>query len=414
MYSRLADFLHKIQRIQSLMTLVSTGQAKEDEYDDEYKNLYSELARHFTESGLANPNPFRSLGEFYGYYRTNLPTWKERRTFIKAMYDDTAKIINKALESNKYGAEDVRLELLPSSTLPLELIVADTLQDIGYEMVESNLSIPSGSQIDFVMKRNGKSYGVEVKSRKVELDDLRGAIDVRSNVDLDNFLIVSKTNFDDDVREMARRYEIELKTTDDILKEMEKAKISTQNYKTGITGLLDFQNNQPTPDKLLLVDYRRALEDTFSATTNDKKKRSLERLGTILVRMIKGLDIIRTNVVTETEEIDILVKNESEAVFWRRLPNPFLIECKNWSKPVDADTIRSYKGKIPELNFRILIALNGITGKTERDDARGVIRDARKRGHFIVVLDKTDLQEIAKGVNPAERINTRYYELFQS
>ena len=55
-----------------------------------------------------------------------------------------------------------------------------------------------------------------------------------------------------------------------------------------------------------------------------------------------------------------------------------------------------------EIRFRILITINGITGKDEREDARSVIRDARKEGRIIIVLDKNDLEDIAKGIYPAE------------
>ena len=66
-----------------------------------------------------------------------------------------------------------------------------------------------------------------------------------------------------------------------------------------------------------------------------------------------------------------------------------------------------------EIRFRILITINGITGKGEREDAGGVIRDARKEGRIIIVLDKNDLEDIAKGIYPVEKINTKYYELYK-
>lgn len=139
----------------------------------------------------------------------------------------------------------------------------------------------------------------------------------------------------------------------------------------------------------------------------------MEELGTILIKMIEGLDGIKKNVNTDTQEIDILVRNESEEPFWQRLPNPFLVECKNWSKPVTASEIRNFDGKMQEINFRIMIAMNDITGENERKDARGVIRDARIRGRHIIVLDKNDLIDIAKGVHPAERINAKFYDLYE-
>jgi hypothetical protein len=154
-------------------------------------------------------------------------------------------------------------------------------------------------------------------------------------------------------------------------------------------------------------------EACLSAKTNDEKKKNLEALGAMLIEMIEGLKVMGKDVRTETEEIDLMVINESEHRFWRRLSNPFLVECKNWSKPVGASEIRSFDGKKKNIRFRIMIAINGITGKGEREDARGVIRDLCNEGRHIVVLDKKDLEDIAKGTHPTDKISAKYYELYE-
>ena len=297
--------------------------------------------------------------------------------------------------------------------LPWEEIVASGLSELGYNLVENMTVAPSGTSIDFVMEHEGQLIGVEVKTRNVEPDDLKGTLDTRSALDLENMMVVSNREFETDTQKFAEENSIQLKTIENILEAMNEAKLSTTQFKKSISNLMNFTRKQVKPSPSLLKEFAETLEKTLAAETNKEKKDSLERLAEILVNMIEGLEVIDKDVNTKTEEIDHLVKNESKDQFWQRLPSPFLIECKNWSNPVSAKEIRDFDGKMDEITFRIMIAINGITGRSEREDAKGVIRDARKKGRHIVVLDKEDLKDIAKGVHPAEKINAKYYELFK-
>jgi len=299
------------------------------------------------------------------------------------------------------------------ATPPWEHIVASGLAKLGYKEVESMTVTPSGSSIDLLMQYEGQLIGVEVKARAVEPEDLRGAIDVRSSLGLDNMMVVSNKDFGEDTRRVAEEHGIRLAKIDDILRWMDEAKIPTTESRADISNLANFIKTHPEPKKNLLEEFNTSLRSALEAETNKDKGESLEGLAQILIDMIEGLDVIEKNVNTETEEIDLLVKNESPLPFWMRLPNPFLVECKNWSKPVGAKEIRDFKGKMDEISFRIMIAINGVTGKGERDAAKGVIRDARKQKNHIVILDKEDLGDIAKGMHPAEKINEKFYELYR-
>jgi len=226
-------------------------------------------------------------------------------------------------------------------------------------------------------------------------------------------MVVSNRDFGEDTIKVAEENSIRLVKIDDILRWMDEAKVPTTESKADISNLFDFIETLPKPKENLLKKFDTYLRNALKAETNKGKKESLEGLAEILIGMIEGLEVIKKNANTETEEIDLLVKNESPLPFWMRLPNPFLVECKNWSKPIGAKEIRDFKGKMDEISFRVMIAINGITGRDERDAAKGVIRDARKQKNHIVVLDKEDLEDIAKGMHPAEKINAKYYELFR-
>ena len=316
------------------------------------------------------------------------------------------------IESRRFAnvkKKEKRIEPLP----PWEEVVASGLSKLGYELIENMTVAPSGSSIDFVMRDKDQLIGVEVKAGHVEPDDLRGAIDTRSNLGLDNMMVISKEEFRKETQEFAEEHGIRLNTIENILAKMDEAKISTTQLKRNISNLLQFAEEQPKPKERLIEEFRIALDNSSSAKTNKEKKDSLEKVGVLLIKMIEGLDVLETNVNTETEEIDILVKNESEDPFWQRLPTPFLVECKNWSKPVGAKEIRDFDGKMDEITFRIMISIDGVTGKSERKAAKGVIRDARIKGRHIIVLDKEDLKDVASGMHPAEKINAKFYEIYK-
>jgi hypothetical protein len=160
--------------------------------------------------------------------------------------------------------------------------------------------------------------------------------------------------------------------------------------------------------------FARFLHRVRQAQTNDEKKKSLEYLAEFLFETIKGLKVVDRDLRTSAEEIDRLVRNESDEPFWRNLGNPFLVECKNWGVPVGAKEIRDLKGKMDSRGIKtgFLLAKSGVSGNDYRD-ARLAIREALTNGRYIVVLDDSDLQEIADGTPPSEKLRDKYEDLFR-
>jgi hypothetical protein len=156
------------------------------------------------------------------------------------------------------------------------------------------------------------------------------------------------------------------------------------------------------------------LDRVRQATTNNEKKQSLEYLAEFLFGTIKGLQVIDRNLRTSAEEIDRLVRNESDEAFWSSLGNPLLVECKNWGVAAGAKEIRDLGGKMGSRSIRtaFLIAKSGVSGNDYRD-ARLEIRQALGNGKYIIVLSDTDLQEIAEGLPPLEKFRDKYEDLFR-
>ena len=94
---------------------------------------------------------------------------------------------------------------------------------------------------------------------------------------------------------------------------------------------LDFGRSQIDRDtlaeRLILADWD-ALQ---RATSPAEKGRSLENLCSALFVTISGWAQLESRVRLASEEIDIVIFNESVDKFWERFGSLILVECKNWS-----------------------------------------------------------------------------------
>jgi hypothetical protein len=159
--------------------------------------------------------------------------------------------------------------------------------------------------------------------------------------------------------------------------------------------------------------FKMSLERVLSAKTKDEKKKSFENLANFMLGSIDPSISVWQNVLTATEEIDLLLKNEANDPFWLRLGSPILVECKYWKKPIGTSVLRDFKGKLDSHGIKtgILLAYSGITGNEWRA-AKLYLKELKASGYHIIYLDKDDLDEIAKGATPSQKIIEKYYWLF--
>jgi hypothetical protein len=159
--------------------------------------------------------------------------------------------------------------------------------------------------------------------------------------------------------------------------------------------------------------FRVFIKKANEAETNHAKKLSYEYLGIFLITAIDGLTVIGHDTRGASEEIDLWVANDSNDSFWRSIRSPFIVECKNWGEPVGVQEVRNLSSIMESKNigFAILMARNGITGDRSHD-AVATIRDDFRKGRYIVVLDQSDLEEIANDLHPTKKIRQKYHDLF--
>lgn len=127
--AQLQDFLTKIQKLRSIMIEVATGESRIEHEEEEYTELYREVALRFEllqEAGLSilNPNEFRSLWDWYDYWSSELDgTYAARRRYIRDLYVSVVEPIETSLYKQKVQAtssegfiQDLKRRLNPQAS----------------------------------------------------------------------------------------------------------------------------------------------------------------------------------------------------------------------------------------------------------------------------------------------------------
>jgi len=119
---------------------------------------------------------------------------------------------------------------------------------------------------------------------------------------------------------------------------------------------------------------------------------------TYLLEGVPGCHVERNSLNNYgTEEVDITVANERLPSGLTMLPEFFLVECKNWSAPVDSTVLGYFVNVVVDrgCSLGVLAAANGITGRQEhRDRAHSIGANALVRGIRILVITSEDLQRL--------------------
>ena len=126
----------------------------------------------------------------------------------------------------------------------------------------------------------------------------------------------------------------------------------------------------------------------------------------------------RRNCRTSTNEIDVQINWTQQARLAGTVSafpcfgESFLCECKNYSGKVDVTYVGKFYSllKVSHMKLGILIAWEGVTGRSAWTDSLGLIKKIALRDEiFIIPLDKKDLGEIRKNTtNIFELIYSKY------
>jgi len=138
----------------------------------------------------------------------------------------------------------------------------------------------------------------------------------------------------------------------------------------------------------------------LNGATTTEKGRALEDLVCYLFGQVPGIAITQRNEMNafDTEEIDVALWNDKDAMGFPFLPDIVIVECKNWSKAVGSGEVNWFDTKLRNrgLEFGVLVATNGITGNGgDLSAAHKIVADALKEKRRLVVITTAEIQALA-------------------
>ncbi|MFI6225028.1 restriction endonuclease [Nocardia salmonicida] len=168
------------------------------------------------------------------------------------------------------------------------------------------------------------------------------------------------------------------------------------DFSAEVDNLLETANDPSAPAHLRGRAYEDVLEHVF--------------------RSVPGC-LVRRNALNHfsSEEVDLAIGNPRGNDSFRLLPELFLVECKNWSKPVDSAAVTTFAAKIRHrsCDLGVLVAANGVTGDPyERSAAyqAAAIALAAERTR-ILLLTTDDLRTLRSGSDIVTLLHNRLLDL---
>jgi hypothetical protein len=153
-----------------------------------------------------------------------------------------------------------------------------------------------------------------------------------------------------------------------------------------------------------------------SSSSHAARGKALEELVVYLMEKIPGVSVIGTNTVSafESEEIDVGLKNLRSSQGLSFLPTFFVVECKNWSRKVGSAEVAWFDWKVRSRGqeLGILVATQGITGRShEMSSAKEIVASALREKRQLVVITKSDIEDVAETADLVRVIEDRIGEL---
>lgn len=126
------------------------------------------------------------------------------------------------------------------------------------------------------------------------------------------------------------------------------------------------------------------------------KGKPLEQFLVWLLAHVPGFEVTLTNIFNHggSNEVDLTVWNGQLQGGFPSFGDSILVECKNWSEPVDSSAVAwfDWKMRLGGATIGILVAANGITGVAERTTAAwSIVSVANMDGRRILVVTLAEL-----------------------
>ena len=156
-------------------------------------------------------------------------------------------------------------------------------------------------------------------------------------------------------------------------------------------------------EERLQAEVKELWHQANTETDKNHKGKLLEDLLVALFKLIPGLHNASPRRHNQLEEIDVVVRNELDDPFWQKEGSYILVECKNWSKPVGVEQLRSFLWKMTHRHDRcrlgIFVSPQGFTEPFE-----GELRALRSSNQLVITLDKDSLHQLIAADDKSEAL----------
>lgn len=148
-----------------------------------------------------------------------------------------------------------------------------------------------------------------------------------------------------------------------------------------------------------------------SASNTYEQGRAHEDLAVHLFESVPGCRVER-NVMNDfrTEEVDVAVGNDRIPAGLPGIANVILVECKDWSRPVDSQAVGYFINKLANrsVELGILLATSGIAGQDVHQHAVALGIGAIARGIKLLLITNDDIASLGTTADFIELVNRRY------
>ena len=242
------------------------------------------------------------------------------------------------------------------------------------------------------------------EKNELNIETVKLLLDTVRAYPANKLILVTWGNITNEVKSLVAVSKIELLDSQKMRQEINERNLdmALDEFRMGVQGDLE--------GKFTKERFRVYLDLVKSACSNIAKKDSLEDLSKYFLNGINGLKVIEKDYRGPSEELDLLVANESDDAPLKAIGNPIAVECRHRRKPATSKDIRDFRGKLTDIGLKagIIITLKGVTG--DPFDAVGVIREARKNGVSIIVITIEDLERVVEGKKPIEIVKDCFYK----
>jgi hypothetical protein len=173
----------------------------------------------------------------------------------------------------------------------------------------------------------------------------------------------------------------------------------------------DWMTEFPTPEEANVYVANTFYLNRLLSRLGLSEGKSLEELAEYILLCMPGCRTSRRKRSMSTDYDVVCSMDGFDVDFRSELGRYFVCECKDWNTPADFTSMAKFCRVLDSVKskFGILFSRNGISGEgSSRYAEREQLKIFQDRGMVIILIDKQDLREVARGMNFVSILRKKY------